>query len=149
VLKPVKSLALSVCFLICVCALAEESAKPEDVALAARGAQALKQRMLDPDSLKISKVVVTTTTSPKSSVVEVCYEYRAKTKSGQLADRDMAVYSSAKGKETLKLGEELLHNTHFECNFNSRISGKTRSISSDITAVFNKVSVGENTPPAN
>jgi hypothetical protein len=144
----VKPLALSVCFLLCLCAMAEDSAKPEEIALAARGAQALKQRMRDPDSLKISKVVVTTVTSPKNSVVEVCYEYRAKNKSGQLADRDMAVYSSADGKEKLKLGEELFHNTHSECNFNSRISGKTKSISSDITAVFEKLSLGK-TSPAN
>lgn len=144
-----KSLALSICFLLSICVLAQDSATPDNVALAARGAQALKQQLRDPNSLKISKVVVTTRSFKDSSDVEVCYEYQAKNKSGQYADRDMAVYSSSNGKEKLKLGEEFLHNTRFECNFDSRTTRKMKSVSTDITPVFERVSQGESVPQAN
>jgi hypothetical protein len=145
----VRRLALSVCLLLSVCVLAEDSAKPEDVALATRGAQALKQRLFFPDSLKISKVVVTTRSFKDGSDVEVCYEYRAKNKSGQYADRDMAVYSSSKGKEKLKLGEELFHKPQSECNFNSRTTKTMKAVSTDITSVFEKLSPGKSASQTN
>ena len=139
-----KSLVLAACLLLSVCALAQHTAKEEDVALAARGAQALKQQFRDPDSLQISKVVVTTRTYKDGSAVDVCYEYRT----GEHADHEMAIYSSANGKEKLKFGDQFLHNSRSECNFDAKVTRKMKSTSTDITAVFKNLSLGETSAQA-
>ncbi len=144
-----KILTLSVCLVLCVCALAQDSTSPEDLALAVRGAQALKQRMRHPDSIEISKVVITTRYFKDHSDAQVCYEYQAKDRAEKSAPRWIAIYSSSKGKEKLKLAEEFLHGPGLECDFNARVTGKMRSISTDITPLFRQQSLSENASPAN
>jgi hypothetical protein len=139
----VKNLIFSVCLLLSVCALAENSIGPEDFALAVRGAQALKHRMRHPDSIEISKVVITTRFFKDGSDAEVCYQYQAKDAAKGSARHWFAVYSSSKGKEKLKLADEFLHGWGFECDFNSRVTRKMRAISTVITPLFNKQNLGE------
>ena len=144
-----KNLTLSVCLLLSVCVLAQDSTKPEDLALAVRGAQALKQRMRHPDSIEISKVVITTRYFRDHSDAEVCYEYQVKDQAVKSARPWIAIYSSSKGKEKLKLAEEFLHGPGLECDFNARVTSKMRAISTDITPLFKEQSLSETASPAN
>ena len=144
-----KNLTLAVCLLLSVCVRAQDSTTPEDLALAVRGGQALRQRMRHPDSIEISKVVITTRYFKDHSDAEVCYEYQAKDQAAKNARPWVAVYSSSKGKEKLKLAEEFLHGPGLECDFNARVTGKMRSVSTDITPVFKNQSLSENASPAN
>jgi hypothetical protein len=93
--------------------------------------------MRHPDSIEISKVVITTHFLEDSSDAEVCYQYQAKDAAKGSARHWFAVYSSSRGKERLKLAEEFLHGRGFKCDFNSR------AVSTDITPLFDKQNLGE------
>ena len=122
----------AVLLLLTTFALAEEP--NPDLQLALRGAAALKVNLRDPESLRISRVIITKRDSHGALVSDVCYEYNAKNGYGGYAGTDIASYTAeANNKETFRIGGGFKSALGL-CRLDESLRKKGKANSTDLTA---------------
>jgi hypothetical protein len=125
---------VAVMLLAAVAVFAQDKSN-DDLALALRGAAALKQQLRDPDSLQISQVLVIKRSVHGTDNIDVCYEYNAKNGFGGYAGGDLAAYTRWNGKEKLRIGDEFMGAVGL-CRQDQRFVKKGKASAADITTEF-------------
>lgn len=126
---------LAAILLLSTFALAEEASP--DLQLALRGAAALKANLRDPDSMKVSRVVLTKRDHKGAEISDVCYEYNSKNGFGGYVGTDIASYTAEPSKEKLRFSDQFQSALGL-CRLDEKLVKKGKATALDLTADFLK-----------